>query len=52
VYKDSRLICDLAKEHEVSIPLFAKHKKLLKKGFESGLGNLDIISIVKELKKK
>ena len=52
VYKDSRLICDLAKEYGVSIPLFSKHKKLLKKGFESGLGDLDIISIVKELKEK
>lgn len=51
VYKDARLICDLAKEYGVSLPLFSKHKKLLKKGFESGLGNLDIISIVKELKK-
>ena len=52
VYKDARLICDLAKEYGVSIPLFSKHKKLLKKGFESGLGNLDIISIVKELQEK
>jgi 3-hydroxyisobutyrate dehydrogenase-like beta-hydroxyacid dehydrogenase len=51
VYKDSRLICDLAKDYGVSLPLFSKHKKLLKKGFENGLGNLDIISIVKELKK-
>ncbi len=49
VYKDARLICDLAKEYGVSIPLFSNHKKLLKKGFEKGLGDLDIISIIKEL---
>lgn len=52
VYKDTRLICDLAKEHEVALPLFTSHRKLLKKGFDGGLGDLDIISIVKELKKR
>ena len=52
VYKDTRLICDLANEYGVSLPLFNKHRKLLKKGFDSGLGDLDIISIVKELKKR
>ena len=51
VYKDTGLICDLAKEYGVSLPLFSKHNKLLKKGVETGLGNLDIISIVKALKK-
>lgn len=52
VYKDSRLICELAKENGFSLPLFTNHRKLLKKGFDSGLGDLDIISIVKELKKR
>ena len=52
VYKDTRLICDLANEYGVSLPLFKKHRKLLKKGFDSGLGDLDIISILKELKKR
>jgi 3-hydroxyisobutyrate dehydrogenase len=52
VYKDTRLICDLADEYGISLPLFNKHKKLLKKGLDSGLGDLDIISIVKELKKR
>lgn len=52
VYKDTRLICDLANEYGVSLPLFNKHRKLLKKGFDSGLGDLDIISIVKELIKR
>ena len=51
VYKDTRLICDLAKEYGVPLPLFTNHRKLLKKGFDSGLGDLDIISIIKELKK-
>lgn len=52
VYKDTRLICDLANEYGISLPLFTKHRKLLKKGLDSGLGDLDIISIVKELKKR
>lgn len=52
VYKDTRLICDLANEYGISLPLFTNHRKLLKKGFESGLGDLDIISIIKELKKR
>lgn len=52
VYKDTRLICDLANEYGISLPLFNKHRKLLKKGLDSGLGDLDIISIVKELKKR
>jgi 3-hydroxyisobutyrate dehydrogenase len=52
VYKDTRLICDLANEYGISLPLFTNHRKLLKKGFDSGLGDLDIISIVKELKKR
>ncbi len=52
VYKDTRLICDLAKEHEASLPLFTHHRRLLKKAFDGGLGDLDIISIVKELKKR
>jgi 3-hydroxyisobutyrate dehydrogenase len=51
VYKDTRLICDLAKELGVALPLFTNHRKLLKKGCDSGLGDLDIISIVKELKR-
>lgn len=51
VYKDTRLICDLANECGVKLPLFTNHRKLLKKGFDSGLGDLDIISIKKELKK-
>jgi 3-hydroxyisobutyrate dehydrogenase len=52
VYKDTRLICDLANEYGISLPLFTNHRKLLKKGLDSGLGDLDIISIVKELKKR
>lgn len=52
VYKDTRLICDLANEYGISLPLFNKHRKLLKKGLDNGLGDLDIISIVKELKKR
>lgn len=52
VYKDTRLICDLANEYGVKLPLFTNHRKLLKKGFDSGLGDLDIISIKKELKKR
>jgi len=52
VYKDTRLICDLANEYGISLPLFNKHRKLLKKGLDSGLGDLDIISIIKELKKR
>ncbi len=52
VYKDTRLICDLAKEHGVALPLFTNHRRLLKKGFDDGLGDLDIISIIKELKKR
>jgi len=52
VYKDTRLICDLANEYGISLPLFTNHRKLLKKGFDSGLGDLDIISIIKELKKR
>lgn len=52
VYKDTRLICDLANEYGISLPLFTNHRKLLKKGFDSGLGDFDIISIIKELKKR
>jgi 3-hydroxyisobutyrate dehydrogenase len=52
VYKDTRLICDLGNEYGISLPLFNKHRKLLKKGLNNGLGDLDIISIVKELKKR
>jgi 3-hydroxyisobutyrate dehydrogenase len=52
VYKDTRLICDLAKEYEVSLPLFTNHRKLLKKGFKSELGDLDIISIIKKLRNR
>jgi 3-hydroxyisobutyrate dehydrogenase-like beta-hydroxyacid dehydrogenase len=52
VYKDTRLICDLANEYGISLPLFTNHRKLLKKGLDSGLGDIDIISIIKELKKR
>ena len=52
VYKDTRLICDLANEYGISLPLFTNHRKLLKKGLDSGLGDIDIISIIKELNKR
>jgi 3-hydroxyisobutyrate dehydrogenase len=49
VYKDARLICDLAREYGIALPIFVNQKKLLKKGVDHGLGDLDIISIIKEL---
>jgi hypothetical protein len=42
----------LANEYGISLPLFTNHRKLLKKGLDSGLGDIDIISIIKELKKR
>ena len=50
VYKDALLICELAEEQGISLPLFTAHCSLLKKGVAGGLGDLDVVTIIKELK--